>query len=87
VDDDPGESPRFAASGPRRREEMRDPLTYTSVSEWFRDYQGRVPIQMAHGLDRYMQRTGATFAEAYAALRGAGAIIELEYPEDPPATA
>lgn len=59
-------------------DELRDPPTYSSVGEWYRDYRGYVPIQMAQGLDRYMHRTGATFAEAYAALRDAGAIIELD---------
>jgi hypothetical protein len=64
--------------GRKRREELRDPLTYSSVGEWFGDYRGYVPIQMAHALDQYVRRTGANFAEAYAALRSAGAIIELD---------
>jgi hypothetical protein len=55
--------------------ELRDPLTYTSVGEWFADYRGRVPIEMAIALDRYMKRTGRTFAEAWTALRKKGAII------------
>ena len=70
--------PDAADDGRKPRAELRDPLTYSSVGEWFNDYRGYVPIQMAHALDRYMRRTGATFAEAYAALRSAGAIIELD---------
>jgi hypothetical protein len=64
--------------GRKPRHELRDPLTDSSVGEWFSDYRGYVPIQMAHALDQYVKRTGATFAEAYAALRSAGAIIELD---------
>jgi hypothetical protein len=69
--------------GRKQRHELRDPLTYSSVHEWWNDYRGYVPITMAHGLDLYTPRTGATFAEAYAALRGAGAIIEIDYPDEP----
>ena len=56
-----------------------DDLAYTSVSDWFNDHHGRVPIQAAAGLDRYMKRTGATFAEAFMALTGErGPIILIE---------
>jgi hypothetical protein len=76
---DPGPTdPDFVNDRRKPREELRDPLTYVTVGEWYRDYRGYVPIQMAHGLDQYVKRTGATFAEAYAALRSAGAIIELD---------
>jgi hypothetical protein len=54
-----------------------DDLAYTSVSDWFNDHQGRVPIQAAAALDRYMERTGSTFAEAFAALSGKGGPIIL----------
>ncbi len=76
-DSEPAEPAPFSDER-KRREELRDPLTYSSVGEWFSDYRGYVPIQMANALDQYVKRTGATFAEAYAALRSAGAIIELD---------
>ncbi len=68
----------------QRRARLRDPLTYGSVSEWFADYRGFVPIQMAKGLSDVMRAHGITFAEAYRLLRDAGAIIEIEYPESGP---
>ena len=59
-----------------------DDLAYRSVSDWFNDHHGRVPIQAAAGLDRYITATGATFAEAFTALTGEhGPIILVE--EDP----
>ena len=54
-----------------------DDLAYESVSDWFNDHRGRVPIQAAAGLDRYIKATGATFAEAFAALSGNGGPIIL----------
>jgi hypothetical protein len=54
-----------------------DDLAYTSVSDWFNDHHGRVPIQAAAGLDRYIKATGCTFAEAFAALSGKGGPIIL----------
>jgi hypothetical protein len=54
-----------------------DDLTYESVSDWFNDHQGRVPIQAAAGLDRYIRATGSTFAEAFTALSGKGGQIIL----------
>lgn len=56
---------------------QRPPETYSSVSEWFADYRGFVPIQMAHGLSRYIERNNCSFADAYRALRDGGAIIEI----------
>ena len=66
------------AYGRKPLDQLRDPLSYSTVGEWYRDYRGYVPIQMVQGLAQYVTRTGATFAEAYAALRSAGAIIELD---------
>jgi hypothetical protein len=60
-----------------------DDLAYESISDWWRDHQGRVPIQAAAGLDRYMKATGSTFAQAFAALSGKGGPIILI--EDEPA--
>ena len=56
-----------------------DDLAYTSVSDWYNDHHGRVPIQAAAGLDRYMRATDATFAEAFVALsRKGGPLMVLE---------
>jgi hypothetical protein len=54
-----------------------DDLAYQSVSAWFTDHRGRVPIQAAAGLDRYIRATGCTFAEAFTALSGKGGPIIL----------
>ena len=56
----------------------RDDPTYESVSDWYRHHIGRVPIQMAWGIDQRMKRTGETFAEAWTALVKAGRIILIE---------
>jgi hypothetical protein len=56
-----------------------DDLAYETVGAWFDDHQGRVPIQAAAGLDRYIRTHGCTFAEAFAALTGRrGPIILIE---------
>ena len=56
-----------------------DNLAYASVSDWFKDHHGRVPIQAAAGLDRYIKATGSTFAEAFTALSGKrGPIILID---------
>jgi hypothetical protein len=52
-----------------------DDLAYESVSDWFTDHRGRVPIQAAIGLDRNIKATGSTFAEAFVALSGKGGPI------------
>jgi hypothetical protein len=54
-----------------------DDLAYETVSDWFNDHHGRVPIQAAAGLDRYIKATEATFAEAFTALSGKGGPIIL----------
>jgi hypothetical protein len=41
------------------------------------DDHGRVPIQAAAGLGRYIKGTGSTFAEAFTALSGKGGPIIL----------
>ena len=51
---------------------------YESVSDWYRHHSGRVPIQMAWGIDQRMKQTGETFTEAWTALVNAGAIILIE---------
>ena len=64
--------------------ELRHWSTYTSVAEWFADYRGYVPIQMAMALDRRMRENPSlTFPETYAAMRRRGSIIEL-VPDDEP---
>jgi hypothetical protein len=44
-----------------------DDLAYESVTDWFHDHYGRVPIQAAVGLDQHKKRTGSIFAEAFKA--------------------
>jgi hypothetical protein len=44
-----------------------DDLAYESVTDWFHDHYGRVPIQVAVGLDQHKKRTGSIFAEAFKA--------------------
>jgi hypothetical protein len=64
--------------------ELRHWSTYASVGEWYDDYHGYVPIQMAAGLSQLMRKhPELTFPEAYASLLRAGAIIELQ-PDDQP---
>lgn len=55
-----------------------DDLGYQSVSTWFEGHRGRVPIQAAAGLDRYIRNHGCTFAEAFTALTNGGPIILIE---------
>ena len=57
-----------------------DVSKYKTVGEWYRDHRGRVPIQMAAGLDKLMKEEGLSFPEAYAKLVAAGAIIEIDEP-------
>lgn len=63
-----------------RRARQRDPHTYTTVGEWWRDYRGFVPIQMAQGLGQAMDRNRITFAEAWDLLCRRGNIILLDQP-------
>ncbi|MBX3032218.1 MAG: hypothetical protein KF809_18905 [Chloroflexi bacterium] len=60
-----------------REARQRPPETYPTVTEWWADYHGFVPIQMAHGLSQ-LTKTGMSFHDAYLRLLGAGKIIELE---------
>ena len=72
-------SPRYER---KPKSELRDWSTYATVGEWFDDYHGYVPIQMAAGLSRLMRtHIELTFPEAYATLLHAGTIIELQ-PDD-----
>ena len=60
-----------------RRARQRLPESYDSVSAWFADYRGFVPIQMAHALSK-LTATGMSFHDAYLKLLNAGRIIEIE---------
>ena len=51
--------------------------TYETPGEYWADYAGRVPLPMMVALSGVMRERGVTFAEAYALLLEAGAIIEL----------
>jgi hypothetical protein len=56
-----------------------DDLQYESVGAWYEDHRGRVPIQAAQGLDRYVRSHGCSFAEAFQALRApSGPMILLD---------
>lgn len=76
-----GSSDSAGASDTPRTKDISD---YRTVGEWYADYRGRVPIQMAAGLDRLMQSEGISFHEAYRRLVERGRIIET--PQEPPAT-
>ena len=55
-----------------------DDLAYTSVSTWFQDHHGRLPIQCAVALSQYIRAHDCTFAEAFTRLTAAdGPIILL----------
>lgn len=60
-----------------RRARQRLPESYDSVSAWYADYRGFVPIQMAHGLSQ-LTRSGMSFHDAYLKLLGEGRIVEIE---------
>jgi len=73
------------------RDELRHWSTYTTVSEWYLDYHGYVPIEAAAGLSRLIRETGMTFPDAYRALLEARKIIHIDPtddlelpPEEPP---
>ena len=68
-------SPRYER---KPESELRHWSTYASVTDWFDDYHGYVPIEMAAGLSRLMrEHPELTFPQAYAWLVHTGAIIEL----------
>lgn len=70
---------------PAGRHCATDDLGYGSVSEWWRDHRGRVPIQAAAALDRHIRSRGCTFGEAFAALSGRGGpIVLIERSDDVP---
>ena len=67
----------------RPKSELRHWSTYSSVGVWFTHYRGYVPIQMAVALSRVLRdHPGMTFADAYARLLHAGAIIHLDPADD-----
>ena len=60
------------------RSRLRHWSTYGTAGEYYADYHGYVPTQVMVGISRAMQEHVLTFAEAYALLLDAGAIIELD---------
>jgi hypothetical protein len=63
----------------------RDDPGYASVHDWWQDHHGRVPIQAAAGLDRYVREHGVSFGEAFRALTGPrGPIILIQESSDAP---
>lgn len=74
---------RREPSDPRRpRSELRHWSTYATVGEWYADYRGYVPIQIAHGLDIAMQRHGLSFPDACRLLLDRHAIIHIDPRDD-----
>jgi hypothetical protein len=60
-----------------------DDLAYESVGEWYEAHRGRVPIQTAAGLTKYMREHKCSFAEAFEALsRPGGPMILIETEAD-----
>ncbi len=60
-----------------RRARRRRPETYESVSAWWADYQGSIPLAMAHALSR-LTDSGMSFGDAYLSLIRKGAVVELD---------
>jgi hypothetical protein len=52
-----------------------DDLAYDSVSDWYRDHIGHVPVQAAAALGRLTHGDGTSFPDAYRLLLKRGAII------------
>jgi hypothetical protein len=69
------------------RAELRHWSTYTSVTLWWDDHRGYVPVQMAAAIDRVMRTEGLSFPDAYRLLLRAGKIIHIDPADDiePPA--
>jgi hypothetical protein len=51
--------------------------TYATVSDWYRDFHGRVPVDTALALKRPMEQASCRFAEAYKVLLDARLIIVI----------
>ena len=60
-----------------RRARQRPPESYDSVSAWFEEYVGFVPLPMAHALS-VLTQGGTSFRDAYLKLLGEGRIVEIE---------
>jgi hypothetical protein len=60
-----------------RRAPTRDPLTYATVSEWWADWWGFAPVQMAHHLSK-LEQAGIPFPEAWRIGLASGAIILID---------
>jgi hypothetical protein len=52
----------------------RDDPRYPTISDWFADHRGMVPLHMAWQISVLMKRRNISFGEAYQALLDAGAI-------------
>jgi hypothetical protein len=64
------------------KSELRHWSTYATVGEWFADYQGYVPIQIPHAIDRLIRATGLSFPDAYRHLLRRGTIIHIDPADD-----
>ena len=68
-----------------RGRRQRPPETYDSVSAYFADYQGYVPLVIPFELSK-LTATGMSFHDAYLKLLGRGSIIEIDpWPRPAPA--
>ena len=56
--------------------------TYDSAGSYYRDYRGRVPIQMMQAISGLMTERGLTFREASRQLLRAGKIIHIDPADD-----
>jgi hypothetical protein len=56
-----------------------DDLTYSTVTDWYDDHAGRVPLEVPRALAANMKARGCSFAEAFAMLTGpSGPVILIE---------
>ncbi len=63
---------------PPGHECRRDDPLYETVGDWYREHAGRVPIQMAHGLSRYIAAHDCSFGDAWRELVDKRVIILAE---------
>lgn len=66
----------------KRQDQLRHWSTYETIGQWYDDYAGYVPIQMAQEISQVIKEYGVTFADAYGMLLRAGKIIHLGPKDD-----
>jgi len=75
--DSPHTLERWPAVLPEGHDCRIDDLAYETVQDWWDAHRGRVPIQAAAWLSRYMRTHNCTFAVAVAAATGTGGPLIL----------